>query len=179
MELTQEIVRELLDYDPETGILTWKERDVKWFKSEHASKVWNTRYANKEAFTYINKSGHKQGAIFYVNYFSHQIIWLWMTGEWSSEDIDHINGLPFDNRFSNLRHVSHEDNCRNQKLRNTNKSGINGVCWCKNRKRWLASVTINGKTRIIKRCHTKEEATELANEAREKLNYHKNHGKRC
>ena len=50
--ITQEIIRKLLDYDPETGKLTWRARDRKWFKSDRDCNAWNAKLSGKEAFTY-------------------------------------------------------------------------------------------------------------------------------
>lgn len=175
MELTQEIVREFLDCFPEDGRLVWKHRDRKWFKNESSYKRWNARYAGKDAFTY-DMNGYKQGAILYINYQAHRIIWLWVHGEWPNV-IDHIDGNPSNNNIHNLRSVTQTENMRNQKLRNTNRSGHNGVSWSEERQRWIASHTINGKTRTIKRCKTKEEAIYLADLSRDKMNYHENHAR--
>lgn len=48
-ELTAEIARELLDYDPLSGALTWKKRDRKWFSRSNQWKNWNGRYAGRQA----------------------------------------------------------------------------------------------------------------------------------
>ena len=80
--LTQEIVKEFLDYNPETGKLIWKKRDRKWFSSNKSYNTWNSRYADKEGFTSLDNRGYNSGRIFDKTYRSHRVIWLWMTGEW-------------------------------------------------------------------------------------------------
>ena len=69
MELTAEIVRELLDYNPDTGDLFWKERPLKYFKKEIDARKWNAKWSDKKAFTYKTKDyrskhgriGNKEG----------------------------------------------------------------------------------------------------------------------
>jgi hypothetical protein len=64
LELTQEIVRELLDYDPATGSLTWRTRDRKWFKFDRDQNAWNKRFAGQPALTYCDDQGYLCGKIF-------------------------------------------------------------------------------------------------------------------
>lgn len=63
----------------------------------------------------------------------------------SDEDVDHINGDTLDNRRSNLRACTHQQNSYNQKLRKSNTSGYKGVSWHKQRKKWVVQLQYNGK----------------------------------
>lgn len=137
--LTQEILKELLDYNSETGVLYWKERDLKWFNKEHQCTAWNTKYADKVAERITNsKNGpYKVTCIFDANIKTHHVVWMLHNGRWP-EQIDHINGNPSDNRIENLRESNATLNNRNQKMQHNNKSGYTGVHWCKMEKRWIA-----------------------------------------
>ena len=73
-------------------------------------------------------------------YAQHRVIWLYMTGEWPSEDVDHINLDPSDNRWENLRQVTHSENCRNNKA---SKKEFYGVYWQKQNRNWIARIDQN------------------------------------
>ena len=127
IELTAEIVREFMDYKPRLGILVWKRRARHWFDEERHWKGWNKRFAGKEALGCVNNNGYKVGVIFGKIYLTHRVIWLWYTGEWPKQQIDHRNGETTNNRISNLRDVSASINHRNSKRYSSNKSGACGV----------------------------------------------------
>ena len=137
--LTKEIVRELLDYDPETGKLTWRKRDRKWFKTDRDCNAWNARFAVTQAFGSI-RVGYFCGDILDKKYLAHRVIWFWMTGEWPKEQIDHINHDRKDNKWLNLLEVSHRDNTRNQSRHKDNSSGYTGVCWHKQHRKWVVRI---------------------------------------
>lgn len=149
-----ELLRQLLHYDPETGELTWRYRNASHFQTgardpQWRANNWNSKNAGRPALATIDGFGYKFGAIFGRLIRAHRVIWAIMTGEWPSEDIDHLNGLKTDNRWCNLRHVSHTINSRNQKLRSTNKSGVNGVRWRADCGKWRAEITVNGKNSYL------------------------------
>lgn len=131
IEVTPEVLRQLLDYDPETGILTWKERGVEWFRNtenrsaQHAAKWWNGRYAGKEAFTTSCPLGYRMGKVFDRVFRVHRVAYAIMMGEWPAEQVDHIDGCPSNNRWSNLRAATRRENSRNSRCRSN--SGYKGV----------------------------------------------------
>jgi hypothetical protein len=179
MELTQEIVRELLDYDPETGELRWKERGIQWFENakypEAQRKRWNTRYAGKEAFTNLNL-GYKVGDLLSNRIKAHRVIWLWMTGEWPFY-IDHIDRNRANNKWSNLRNTSAQMNSRNQKKRSTNSSGVNGVYWRKDISKWVASIPNGGKNKHLGVFDNIKDAALARSQAEIELGYSPDHGR--
>ena len=71
-----------------------------------------------------------------------------MTGKMPAE-VDHINRDKLDNRWSNLRPVSHTLNQRNHGGHQTNTSGVNGVCWHKHRNKWQAHIWVDGKNKHL------------------------------
>lgn len=88
-------------------------------------------------------------------------------------EVDHINGDGLDNRKENLRICNRKQNGKNRKLAKNNKTGYHGVYYCereKRRKRWTATIRINGKKKTIGRFHTKDEAAVAYNEYA--LKYH-------
>ena len=139
------LVSGLVRYNPDTGKLFWRERSSDMFASERAAKIWNTKFAGKEAFTSCNDSGYKVGAIMNKTYRAHHVAWAATFGAWPSMELDHINGDRTDNRICNLRDVSRSVNKQNSKIQSNNTSGHVGVCWSKAHSLWLARISNNGK----------------------------------
>lgn len=87
--LTAERAREVLAYDPETGILTWKRRELRKGR-EHHDKIWNSCWAGKVAGW--DHKAHLALSVDVRKYLAHRIAWLIHYGEWPERDIDHVNG---------------------------------------------------------------------------------------
>src|SRR5579863_3382757 len=116
--LDAEFVRKILDYNPISGILTWKYR-------YDCPPEWNTKWAGKEAGA-KHPDCHRFLSINNTRYKSHRIIWFMVTGKWPV-GIDHINGIRDDNRWDNLREANQLQNMQNQCIRSNNTSGYPGV----------------------------------------------------
>ncbi len=127
--VTVERVKELLDYDPETGVFTWKvDRGPKARKGDTAG--------------WLEKSGYLNIRLGKKNYRAHRVAWAVFTGGWPELDIDHINGVRIDNRIANLRLATRSQNAQNlKKAMSNNKHGFLGVK--KNGNRWNASINID------------------------------------
>ena len=166
-ELTQELLKEYLDYNPETGIFTW-------IKSYHyrikVGSVAGNSYGNNNSYTTIVLLKHR--------WYAHRLAWLYMFGELPPEMIDHVNGLRVDNRISNLRLATNTDNQRNKGLSSHNSSGVNGVYFNKGGsiKKWRASITIDKKTYALGSFLTFEEAVAAREKANKEHGFHENHG---
>ena len=172
-----ETLRKLLDYDPETGILTWKPRPLEMFPNTKSGKRWNTKHANKEAFAGVLGTGYCSGYVFNEPYKAHRIIWAIHYGAPPTGDIDHINGIKTDNRIENLRLVNNAENSKNQSRRKDNKSGITGVTWDKAAGKWRACIRISGKTQYIGLFCDIEKAADARKSAELRLGFHPNHGR--
>jgi hypothetical protein len=121
-----ERLRELLDYDPETGELTWRQRSVESFASVPAYYRYHALFCGKVAGTKASRSAAQGGgpkrinvSVDGVEYAAHNIIWLIVNGTQAPSDmeIDHKNCDPWDNRLSNLRLSTHTQNMQNGKNR--------------------------------------------------------------
>lgn len=152
-----EVLRQLLNYDPETGKLFWKERTVGLFPDERCHLAWNARYARKEAFTAVI-GGYKRGRIFHGNYSAHRVIWAMNYGYWPTQQIDHIDLVRTNNRLTNLREVTVNQNRQNRRALSNNKCGLKGVSWDASKNKWRAYIQCDGKPMAIGTFDTKEEA---------------------
>lgn len=131
MSISAEKINRLLDYDPCTGIFTWK--------------VYRSRTAKKGS---LAGSKHDKGYIKIMinrkNHFAHRLAWIICRGEIKGE-IDHINGVRDDNRIENLRDCSSSQNRLNTRISEKNKSGMKGLYMDKRSGRWVACASIKGK----------------------------------
>lgn len=169
-------LRECLNYCPENGILTWKERPISHFKKEFSWKGWNTRHASKIA-GYIAEDGYIEIAILQKTYKAHRIAWALHHGHFPEMFIDHINGNKSDNSIANLRVVDKRENGVNTKIHSNNKSGTSGVCWCKRTNRWEAYIRDGKKKVALGRFELLEDAVTARKIAEIKYGYHQNHGR--
>jgi hypothetical protein len=163
MELTQEYLKSILNYNPETGIFTRRRGG----KGGAAGNVAGTVLAQGYIGAVINKR----------RYPVHRLAFLYMTGAFPMYSTDHINGVRTDNRWCNLRDVPQSENNRNVKLKKVNKSGVNGVYWDKARNKWSAQIKCNSKTIALGRFDSFEDAISQRKKAEEKYGYHPNHGR--
>ena len=129
--LSIERIRELFNYNPDTGILTSKIK-------RHTLKVGDLVGG-------VGKFGYIQLKIDDKQYKAHRIIWAHYYGVWPELFLDHINRVTSDNRIVNLREATNSQNKKNQKLMSNNKSGFVGVCWHIHNQSWMASCMVNGK----------------------------------
>lgn len=178
---TPAIIRELLDYNPETGVLIWRKRESRWFNSDHRMKWWNTRFAGKRAGSLRRrKTGYTFRALMIFNRIiaEHQVVWMWMTDTPLPEEIDHINQDATDNRWLNLRASDRLRNKHNRSLPINSSTGVMGVCFIPTRKArpWKAHCFYRGERNHLGYHHTKEEAARAVAQFREGKGFSKQHG---
>lgn len=163
-------LRNVLIYDPESGVLTWR----------HRSDVplgWNDKYAGKPAFT-ANRNGYRVGKVNGVPYMAHRVAWAIHYGENPVSEIDHINGNPADNRIVNLRAADRFINNRNRARLKSNRSGFTGVIWGRSARKWIAQIEVDGQRKHLGTFAAKEDAIAARQAANEQYGFHKNHGRK-
>jgi hypothetical protein len=170
------MVRELLDYDPETGALTWRERGREHFMTYRSQRSWNAKHAGKGAGN-IDALGYHVVQFGTRKYKAHRLAWLYVHGVWPDADIDHINGVRADNRLRNLRAVSHAENARNVARSSRNTSGVVGVSWHSKQGKWVAYVKTGGRLQNLGAFDNKEEAISVREKAVRERGFHENHGR--
>lgn len=150
-ELTQDRLKELLDYNPETGLFSWRtDRNQNVKTGDIAGTLQNKGYIH----IHVNSK----------KYVAHRLAWLYIMGEWPKDQIDHINQKRHDNRFINLRECSQSQNQGNQKIHDNSKSGYKGVTWYKKYNKWMASISRNGKRKTLGYFNCKHDAAKIYNE---------------
>ena len=174
--LTQEMCNELLSYDPLTGNLYWKKRDIKWFDPEGYGgqegncNRWNAQNAGKPALQSLSKSKDSFcGAIFGHGVAAHRIVFFMHYGWWP-DVVTHKNENKLDNRIENLIASDKEQTVRSGKTRKSNTSGVNGVHLVKKTGMWTAVINLGS-------FDTLEEAIAKRKWADTVWDYHKNHGR--
>lgn len=183
-DITPELCRQLLDYDPDTGELTWLPRDAAMFGDSECNggvrtaawqtARWNTRYSGQPAFTSIDSTGYRSGRILNITFRAHRVIWAIAHGYWP-DVIDHIDGDTTNNRLRNLRNVDTATNAVNTARPSNNTSGHVGVYRRFNK--WVAQINHNGTTRRIGAYDTIGEAVAARAAESQRLGFHENHGR--
>ena len=144
-ELTAERLRELLDYNPHTGEFVWR-------VSCRGTKAGDIAGSS-------GSEGRRHIIIGYARFKAHRLAWLYVHGVWPKGLIDHINGIPSDNRIANLREASMSENlCNQRRPHSHNRSGILGVQWKKDRNKFRARIVISGKEKHLGYFDSKEDA---------------------
>jgi len=154
--LTAERLRELLSYDKDTGLFTWKVRRNGFVGSGSTAGT-------------VGTGGYIHIRIDNSPYMAHRLEWFYETNSWPKSKIDHINGLTSDNRISNLRECSHSENMQNTKTYKNNTTGLKGVYHCKRSGKFTSIITVDGVQNYLGAFESKELAHAAYTEAKAKL----------
>lgn len=177
------LLRQLLRYEPDTGLLFWRAFDESHLAhrkrlKKGAVEKWNRRHCGQLAFQCRHGQGYLIGFIAGRSLLAHRVIWAIQTGAWPLGDIDHINHDRADNRWANLRIVDASQNGRNKRLR-PNVSGQFGVHWHNLRQKWQARITVSIRPRRVKSLglfDKLEDAISARKKAEAAFGFHENHG---
>ena len=182
---TPALIRQLMEYSPETGELRWCARTEADFAPDRAQSPaeravgWNKRFAGKPALSYLDPvTGYRRGTYKGMGLIAHRVAWAIYHGEWPCGEIDHINGQRADNRIENLRVVNSLENRRNMKRPADNTSGFIGVSFDKRAKKWEAHIGYGGsRKRFLGYFNDKEAAHAARRSAEMEMGFHPNHGR--
>lgn len=177
--LSQKELCQLLMYEPESGLLRWKEKPLLGLSTDASVKSWNRRFAGRVAGTRKQSAGKEyiQVSIKSRLYPCHRVIWVMVHGAIDETlVIDHVNSNGLDNRLINLRLVSHSLNQRNQVMRRENASGVTGVYRCRKTGKWTGQITVNGRHLSIGAHVLLEDAASARKRLEREHGYHPLHG---
>lgn len=172
----QEYFNSLLEYDPETGLLTWKKREVK----TKGDFVFNNQFFGKKVGNIFKPQGaqtsylrlHIKGKL----YLAHRVIFAMMEG-YMPEQVDHVDHNGLNNKWSNLRASNSSDNSKNLPMQKSNKSGCVGVHWHKSAKKWQArAVNKDGKRIDLGRYENIEDAIKARKDHEKDFGYYEHRG---
>jgi hypothetical protein len=153
-----EMLRSMIDYNPETGEMCWKERSGRARGRAQAGSVIGTP---RDKYRYVGILGNKIG--------THRIAFALANGHWPQPMCDHANGDPADNRACNLREATALQNAHNTRGNKRSYSGTKGVAWHPVNKRWTTRVTFKGRRHSFGCYETIEEAAQAVRAGRERL----------
>jgi HNH endonuclease len=148
--MTPTIINEVIEYDPDTGMFRWKVRTGKRCKPG-----WFAGNLGAVGYLRIKVGGEL--------WFAHRLAWFLTTGQMPPEGmhVEHENLIKTDNRLSNLRLATPQQNTANSPKPKTNRSGFKGVHWSHHKTRpWKAQIGAHGKVRNLGYFATPEEAHE-------------------
>lgn len=136
--LTAERLREVMTYDPLTGVFVYL-----------GSK--RSRRRGRVAGSLDKNTGYLHITIDYKKYWLHRVAWLYMTGAWPASLIDHKDTNGQNNRWDNLREADKSQNGANRGAQVSNKVGLKGVSFCKATSRYRADIDVKGRHRNLGR----------------------------
>lgn len=155
MALTQARLKDVLHYDPETGVFTWL-------------KTLSTRVKVGDRAGCRTPSGYRVIRLGGRLYLEHQLAWLYVTGDWTEEEvIHHKNHVGDDNRYANLKPCPQKDNAKSVRKHKNSKTGIKGVYrdTRKKNKQWFSRIMVDGEDHFLGYFGTSREAALAYNEA--------------
>lgn len=129
--LTQEVLQQLMNYNPHTGIFTWR-------------KPLNNHHKKGDVVGNLNSIGYLRVYVYGKNRLLHRLAFLYMEGQEPEDFTDHIDGNRSNNRFKNLRKCSNSQNQHNSKVSGKNTSGIKGLSYIATTGAWKASLSMKG-----------------------------------
>lgn len=145
MSLSQSALMFALTYSPDTGVFCHR-------KNGHG--VTAGMQAGR-----IDSWGHRQIRVYGKRYSAHRLAFLYMTGSWPKQTVDHINGDPDDNRWPNLRDVSTKVNNQNiRRASSKSSTGLLGVSKTRNGERFTSKIQVDGRMKYLGTFDTPEEA---------------------
>ncbi len=157
--LTQSRLKEILDYDPVTGIFVWATEKRYGLKAGYPA---GTKNAQGYIDIQIDEIKHK----------AHRLAWLYCYGELPKKNIDHINQSRDDNAITNLREANHSENGQNRSINKSNTSGFRNVSYAKNYKKWCCYLRLRGKVVYSSYFDSAEEASKAVEQKRKELFTH-------
>ena len=161
--ITQQTLKEYLQYNQYTGEFTW-------------IKNPGTNITIGAVAGCFDSKGYIKITILGSQTYGHRLAFLYMDGVIPTM-VDHIDGNPSNNKYINLRATTHSGNMRNSSISGRNTTGVKGVSWNSRYQKYKVQITIEGKQRGLGYYSSLGEATKVIKEARER--YHKeftNHG---
>jgi len=132
-QITHLRLQTLLDYNPDNGHFIWR-----------LNKAGGNAKLGKRA-GYAHHTGYRYVCVDGKSIIEHRLAWFYVHRKWPAHDLDHINRNRADNRIANLRETTRAENCQNQPIRRSNKSGVTGVYFHNATGKWAASININKK----------------------------------
>lgn len=143
-------VRELLHYDPETGVFT-----------RRVSTGGRYGAAVGSVAGCLSDQGYVMVSVMSKQYRAHRLAWLYVTGEWPTAEVDHKDGDRRNNRWSNLRDVPTAVNAQNKRRAQRNsRTGLLGASWSERDGRFVARIKVAGKYQSLGGFDTAQEAHE-------------------